>query len=184
MSSTYWLQSIRKNDTRNFCLFVCLRIYNNKSKFLFLETVQSSRNISYLRMSHFLRKMLVSLFSSNIPLYIGKNPVEKLCKVLEMELKTYSPVDLKFVFEKIKFKVLQYIQHNSIRQCPGLSKDQISMLKSLVINYFILKYCHTYKRWQIFILYVLLKLNYLKNRVETQNAERSYISHQEISNIL
>ena len=94
-------------------------------------------------MSHFLRKMLVSLFSSNIPLYIGKNPVEKLCKVLEMELKTYSPVDLKFVFEKIKFKVLQYIQYNSIRQRPGLSKDQISMLKSLVINYFILKYRHT-----------------------------------------
>ena len=57
----------------------------------------------------FLRKMLVSLFSSNISLYIGKNPVEKLCKVLEMELKTYTPGGLKFVFEKIKFKVLLYI---------------------------------------------------------------------------
>ena len=47
---------------------------------------------------------------SNIPLYIGKNPVEKLCEVLEMELKTYTPVGLKFAFEKIKFKVLHYIQ--------------------------------------------------------------------------
>ena len=54
--------------------------------------------------------MLVSLFSSNIPLYIGKNPVEKLCKVLEMELKMYTPVSIKLVFEKIKFKVLHYIQ--------------------------------------------------------------------------
>ena len=58
--------------------------------------------------------MLVSFFSSNNPLYIGKNPVEKLCKVLEMELKTYTPVGLKFVFEKIKFKVLHYIQHDLI----------------------------------------------------------------------
>ena len=53
----------------------------------------------------FLHKMLVSFFSSNIPLYIGKNPMEKLCKVLEMELKTYTPIDLKFVFEKIKSKI-------------------------------------------------------------------------------
>ena len=78
--------------------------------------------------------MLVSFFSSNIPLYIGKNPVEKLCKVLEMELKTYTPVGLKFVSEKIKFKVLDYIQHDFIRQRPGLNKHQISMFKSLVIN--------------------------------------------------
>ena len=58
----------------------------------------------------FLCKMIVSLFSSNIPLYIEKNPVEKLCKVLEMELKTYTPVGPKFLFEKIKFKVLHYDQ--------------------------------------------------------------------------
>ena len=44
-----------------------------------------------------------------------------------MELKTYTPVNLKFVFEKIKFKVLYYVQHNFTRQCLGLSKDQISM---------------------------------------------------------
>ena len=42
--------------------------------------------------------------------------MEKLCKVLEMELKTYAPVGLKFVFEKIKFKVLHYIQHDFTRQ--------------------------------------------------------------------
>ena len=83
--------------------------------------------------------MLVSFFSSNIFLYIGKSPVGKLCKVLEMELKTYTPVGLKFLFEKI---ILHYIKHDFIRQRPGLSKDQICMFKSLVINYFILKYCH------------------------------------------
>ena len=47
----------------------------------------------------FLRKMLVTLFSSNITLYIEKNPVKKLCKVLEMELKMYTYVEkIKFIF--------------------------------------------------------------------------------------
>ena len=79
--------------------------------------------------------MLGSFFSSDISLYIEKNPVEKLCKVLEMELKTYTPVGPKFVFEKIKFKVSQYIQLDFICKRPVLSKDQISMFKSLTINY-------------------------------------------------
>ena len=51
-----------------------------------------------------------------------------------MELKMHTQVGPKFVFEKIKFKVLHYIQHDLICQGPGLSKDQISMFKSLVIN--------------------------------------------------
>ena len=51
-----------------------------------------------------------------------------------MELITYTQIDPKFVFEKIKFKVSHYIQHDFIRQRPGLSKDQISMFKSLAIN--------------------------------------------------
>ena len=89
-------------------------------------------------------RAILSFCSSNIPLYIGKYPVEKFRKVLEMELKTYIPVSSKFVFEKIIFKVLHYIQHDFIRQRPKFSKDQASMLKSLVINYFTLKYRHTF----------------------------------------
>ena len=78
--------------------------------------------------------MLVSSFSSTNPLYIEKNSVEKLCKALEMELKTYTPADPKFVSEKIKFNVLHYIQHDFIRQRLGLSKYQASTFKSFVIN--------------------------------------------------
>ena len=37
-------------------IFVYLRSYNNKSQFSFLQTVQSSRNTSYLRTSHFCAK--------------------------------------------------------------------------------------------------------------------------------
>ena len=58
---------------------------------------------------------------------------------MEMELNTYTPVSLKSIFEKFKFKVLHYIQHDFIRQCHRLGKDQISTFKNLVINYFILK---------------------------------------------
>ena len=60
----------------------------------------------------------------------------KLCQVLEMEIKMYIPVSLKFVLEKIIFKVLHCIQHDFICQRPGFGKDQSSMFKSLVINYF------------------------------------------------
>ena len=57
-----------------------------------------------------------------------------------MELKTYTPAGPKFVFEKIKFKVLHYIQHGFNRQRLGLSKDQATMHKSFVLtNYFHLR---------------------------------------------
>ena len=114
-----------------------------QKKKMFLETVQPNLQHVLFHKEPFLHKMLIWFFSSNIPLYIGKNPVEKLCKVLEMELKIYTPVSLNSIFEKITFKVLHYIQHDFISQCPGLSKDQISMFKSLVNNYFILKYRDT-----------------------------------------
>ena len=51
-----------------------------------------------------------------------------------MELKMHTLVGPKFVLEKIKFKVLHYIQHGSIRQCLGLIKGQTSMFKSFVIK--------------------------------------------------
>ena len=61
-----------------------------------------------------------------------------------MEPETYTPVSPKFVFEKIKFKVLHYIQHDFTGQGPGLSNDQISMFKSLFINYLIVTHSNDY----------------------------------------
>ena len=108
--------------------------YNEKIIFfVFTNSAVKAQHILYTNES-FLRKVLVSFFSSNIPLYIEKHPVDKSCKVLEMELKTYTTVSPKFAFEKIKFKVLHYIQHDFIRQCLGLSKDQTSLFKSFVTN--------------------------------------------------
>ena len=129
----YWLQSIRKNDTRNFCLFVYFQSYNDKVNFRFTNSTVEAQHVLFAN-EPFLRKILVLFFSSNILLYIEKNPVEKLCKVLKMELKMYTPVGQKFVFEKINFKVLHYIQQDFICQRLGLSKDQTSISKSFVIN--------------------------------------------------
>ena len=61
-----------------------------------------------------------------------KNPVEKLREAQKMELKTHTPLDPKFVFEKIKFEDLRYIQHCFMRQRLELSKDQTRMFKSLI----------------------------------------------------
>ena len=60
--------------------------------------------------------------------------MEKLCKILEMELKMYTLVSPRIFFKKTKFKVLHYVQHDFICQCLGLSKDQASMFKYFVIN--------------------------------------------------
>ena len=52
LDSTYWLQSTKKKMyTRNFCLFAYFQSCNNKIKFLFLQTVQPSGNMSYLHKS-------------------------------------------------------------------------------------------------------------------------------------
>ena len=69
--------------------------------------------------------------------------MEKLCEVLKMEFKTYTPDGLKFVFEKIEFKILHYIQHaqGSVKIRLACSK---ALFKSLLINYFILEHRHTF----------------------------------------
>ena len=105
----------------------------------------------------------------NIPLHTEKNNrVEELRKVLEMEVKTYTPVRQKSVFEKIRFKVWHYIKPDFIHYRPRFKKDQASMFISLVTNYFIHKYSNGYikgNKYSFFIKLVaanvLLKLNYL-----------------------
>ena len=100
--------------------------------------------------------------------------MEKLCKVLEMELRTYSPVSLKLVFEKIKFKVLLYNQHDFrlaylkalllTFQPFGISTFQISSHIVMVI----LKVTNISLFIKVGAANFLLKLNYLQSREETQ----------------
>ena len=71
----------KKMYTRNFCLFAYFQSCNNKINILFLQTVQSSGNMSYLHKS-FRTKCWYPILALMF-LYTLKNPVEKLCKVLE-----------------------------------------------------------------------------------------------------
>ena len=114
-------------------MFIC-KVTTTKVKLRFYKQCTVKPQHVLFTNKPFLRKMLESYFSSNISLCIEKNPVEKLCKILEIELKTHACVDLKLDYEKNKFKVLLYIKHDFIRQRPGLNKDQTSMFKILVIN--------------------------------------------------
>ena len=145
---SFWLYILTSVNTKKRYLeflFIGLfmKLQREKLNFVFRNSAVKQQHVLFEN-EPFLRKMLISFFSSNIPLYIEKNSVEKLCKVLRMKLKTYTPAGLKFVFEKTKFKVLHYIQHDFSRQRPGFRKDQISMFRNLVINYFILKCRHTF----------------------------------------
>ena len=51
-----------------------------------------------------------------------------------MELKTYTPEGLKFVFEKIKFKVVHYIQHTSFVDAQGPVKIRLAYSKALLLT--------------------------------------------------
>ena len=101
--------------------------------------------------------------------------MEKLCKVLEMELRTYSPVSLKLVFEKIKFKVLLYIQHDfRLAYLKALLLTfQPQMLSHIVMV--ILKVTNISLFIKVGAANFLLKLNYLQSREETHSTERSYL---------
>ena len=118
----FWFYLLTIVDTKKRYLeflFIC-------SIFVFTNSVVKLQHVLFAN-EPFLRKMLVSFFSWNIPLYSENNPVVKLCKVLEMELKTYTPVGPKFVFVKIKFIVLHCIQHDFIRL---ISFDMISTTRT------------------------------------------------------
>ena len=103
-----------------------------------------------------------------------------------MELKTYTLAGLKFVFEKIKFKVLHYILHDFIRQRQGLSKDQISCSKAsllTVLSSNIVTHSNSHIKGDKYFFFirvsaanVLLKQNYLKSRVETQYRKIIFIT--------
>ena len=115
-------------------LFICLftTLQRQKYIFVFRNSAVKPQHVLFEN-KPFLRKMIVSFFSCNVSLYTEKNPVEKLCKVLEMELRKYTPVNLKFGFEKIQFKILHYIQHDFIRERPGLVKITLACSKALLL---------------------------------------------------
>ena len=70
---TYWLQPKRKNDTKNFCLCLFARVTTTKVIFVFANSAVKQQHVLFAN-EPFLRKILVTCFSSHIPLYIEKIP--------------------------------------------------------------------------------------------------------------
>ena len=128
-----------KKTIPNFCLFVCLRSCNDKNKFSFLKKSTVKPQHVLFANEPFLRKMLVSFFSSNILLYIEKNSVEKSCRVLEMELKS-TPQSTQNSFSR-KSDITFCIIFNmiSFANAQGSVKIRLACSKVfLLINYLML----------------------------------------------
>ena len=135
---TFWVLPIdynlhERNDAGSLVYLFISKVTTTKVNFVYINSTVKKQHVLFVNKS-FLLKVLVLYFSSNIPLHIEKNLMAKFCKILEMELKMYTPVSPRIFFKKIKFKVFHYIQHDFICQCLGLSKDQASMFKCFVIN--------------------------------------------------
>ena len=96
-----------------------------QKKSAFTISAAKEQHILFLNKT-FLHEMVVSFCNSYIPLYIEKNPVEQLFKVVEMKLKTNTEVSF---FWEIKFKIFHHVEHNFIGQSLGYSKNQTSFFK-------------------------------------------------------
>ena len=103
MGSTYDYSINKKTILWLFYLFIS-KVTTTKVKLRFYKQCTVKPQHFLFTNKPFLRKMLESYFSCIISLYIEKNPVEKLCKVLEMEPERHTCVDLKFHSEKTNLK--------------------------------------------------------------------------------
>ena len=94
--------------------------------YMFLDLLQVSYNCA--KFHHCRICVAVSMEGGLSP--DGPPPTSSVSKPRKRPIlnrvKTYTPVGSKFVFEKIKFKVLHYIQHDFIRQRSGLRTIRVA----------------------------------------------------------
>ena len=130
-----------KNNTRNFIYLFIYEVTTTKVNFCFYEQCSQAATCLTYEPAIFPRNPSIAL-QLQYSFILCKISPGIFGKCSGNGVKTCTPIGPKFV-EKIKFKAFHYIQHDFICQHPGLSEDQTSMFKSLVINYFILKCRHT-----------------------------------------
>ena len=115
-----------------------------------------------------------------------------------MELKTHAPVGLKFVFEKIKFlhckKNFALYSTISFVNAQGSVKIRLACSKTLLLaisNSNITAHSNGYIKDDKYFFFikvgaanVLLKLNYLQSRVETQYRKIIFITPSNIKHFI
>ena len=146
LGSTYWLQSKRKSDTRDFCLLVCLRSYNSKSKFAFLQTLQSSLNTSNLRMNHVCAKCS-DRFLALIYLYtLKKNSWKNYVRFWKWKLKRPPKSTQNSFSRKSNLTFCIIFNMISFANTQGSVKIRIACSKVLLlINYFDRRFWNSFK---------------------------------------
>ena len=118
---------------------------------MFTNSAVKLKHVLFMNESFFL-EMLVLFFGSNIPLYIEKNGVEKLCEVLKMELKKRNPLSPKFVLEKIKFMLRSHLCY--LCRFARLYRIHINTVKLKRSNYFTVFMCSHTNMHKLIILLV------------------------------
>ena len=93
--------------------------------------MQLNRNTSYLRKSHFCAKSYYR-FLAVIFYILKKIPRKNHARFWKWNIKRTLQSALRLVFEKIKFKVLQYIQHVSIVNAKGSVKIRLACSKAFI----------------------------------------------------
>ena len=129
----YLLTTVYNKKQSQEVLFNCLfaKLQRQRQIFVFRNRAVKRQHVSFAN-EPFLRRMLVLFFSSNIPL---ENPMEKLCKVLEVEIKTYTQATQNSFSKKSNIKFCIIFNMISLANAQSLVKIRLACSKvSLVIN--------------------------------------------------
>ena len=129
LGSAYWIQSIRKNDTRNFYLFVFYEVTTRKVNFRFYK--QCSQAATRLRTCHFCVKCQHCVLALIFLYILKKKLVEKLCKVLDMRPKAYTLAGLKFYLKYYDQTTITGSIWQKVRKCSKIRQ----YYKNLIFNF-------------------------------------------------
>ena len=104
MGSIYWLQSIRKNDTRNF-VYLFISKVRTTSKFSFYKQCRKEQHALFAN-ELFLRKMLVSFLALIFLYTLKKIPWKSYVRFWEWNLKVTN-ADMKFCwYIRLRIKII------------------------------------------------------------------------------
>ena len=144
--STYWLQSIQKNFTRNFGLFVYFQSYNGKGEFSFLQTAQLRRNTSYIQTSHFCVKCWYRFLALVLLYTLKKMPWKNYLRFWKWNLKRTPQSGQNSFPRKSNLKFCIIFGMISFANAYGSVKIRLACSKVLLlINYFDRRSRNTFK---------------------------------------
>ena len=123
-----------KNDNSNFSLFVYLRSYSGKSEFSFLETVQSSGNMSFFRTSHFCAKCYYRFLALTSFIHCKKIPLKNYVKFQKWNLKCTPELAYNSFLKKSNLKFCIMFNLISFVNAQGSIKIRLTCSRALLLT--------------------------------------------------